>query len=100
MEWTPTDKLVEELRAVKDEFEVAKMRASLAFAERLHVEEGVVVLPGAGFGEGGEGFFRISFIVAPERLVPGISAAHSVSESAMTASLTTSAPVRRMASSC
>ena len=30
--------------------------------------QGVVVLPGSGFGEGGEGFFRISFIVAPERL--------------------------------
>ena len=42
--------------------------ASLAFAERLLEDEGVIVLPGAGFGEGGEGFFRISFIVSPERL--------------------------------
>jgi len=42
--------------------------SSLAFAERLLAEEGLVVLPGAGFGEGGEGFFRISFIVAPDRL--------------------------------
>jgi LL-diaminopimelate aminotransferase len=31
-------------------------------------DEGVVVLPGAGFGPGGEGFFRISFIVPPARL--------------------------------
>ncbi len=38
------------------------------FAERLLEEEGVVVLPGASFGTGGEGFFRVSFIVSPERL--------------------------------
>ena len=42
--------------------------SSLAFAERLLEDEGVVVLPGAGFGAGGEGFFRISFIVPPDRL--------------------------------
>lgn len=42
--------------------------ASNAFAERLLEEEGVVVLPGASFGDAAEGFFRISFIVAPERL--------------------------------
>ena len=27
-----------------------------------------MVMPGAGFGAGGEGFFRISFIVPPARL--------------------------------
>jgi LL-diaminopimelate aminotransferase len=42
--------------------------ASGEFAERLLADEGVVVLPGAGFGAGGEGFFRISFIVEPARL--------------------------------
>lgn len=42
--------------------------SSREFAERLMEEEGVIVLPGAGFGAGGEGFFRISFIVPPERL--------------------------------
>ena len=42
--------------------------ASKEFAERLMDEEGVVVLPGSGFGAGGEGFFRISFIQPPERL--------------------------------
>ncbi len=42
--------------------------ASQQFAERLLEDEGVVVMPGAGFGAGGEGFFRISFIVPPERL--------------------------------
>ncbi|MEO6445192.1 MAG: aminotransferase class I/II-fold pyridoxal phosphate-dependent enzyme [Gemmatimonadaceae bacterium] len=41
---------------------------SKAFADRLMEEEGVIVLPGAGFGAGGEGFFRISFIAAPARL--------------------------------
>jgi LL-diaminopimelate aminotransferase len=38
------------------------------FADRLLREEGVVVLPGASFGPGGEGFFRVSFIVSPDRL--------------------------------
>lgn len=42
--------------------------ASAVFAERLLEDEGVVVLPGSGFGAGGEGFFRVSFIVPPERL--------------------------------
>jgi len=32
-------------------------------------EEGVIVLPGAGFGAGGEGFFRVSFIVPPARMM-------------------------------
>jgi LL-diaminopimelate aminotransferase len=42
--------------------------ASRTFAERLMEDEGVIVLPGSGFGAGGEGFFRISFIVSPDRL--------------------------------
>lgn len=42
--------------------------ASKAFADRLMDEEGVIVMPGSGFGAGGEGFFRISFIVPPDRL--------------------------------
>lgn len=42
--------------------------ASKEFADRLREEHGVIVLPGSGFGEGGEGFFRISFIQSPERL--------------------------------
>ena len=41
---------------------------SALFADRLLEEEGVVVMPGSGFGEGGEGFFRISFITSPERI--------------------------------
>jgi aspartate/methionine/tyrosine aminotransferase len=31
-------------------------------------DEGVIVLPGSGFGAGGEGFFRISFITSPARI--------------------------------
>lgn len=38
------------------------------FAERLMHDAGVIVLPGSSFGAGGEGFFRISFIVPPARL--------------------------------
>ena len=41
---------------------------SALFAERLLEDEGVIVLAGSGFGQGGEGFFRISFITNPERL--------------------------------
>lgn len=41
---------------------------SKLFAERLMDEEGVVVLPGSGFGAGGEGFFRVSFIQSPARI--------------------------------
>jgi LL-diaminopimelate aminotransferase len=31
-------------------------------------EEGVIVMPGSALGAGGEGYFRVSFIVPPERL--------------------------------
>lgn len=41
---------------------------SRPFADRLMNEQGVIVLPGSSFGAGGEGFFRISFIVPPSRL--------------------------------
>lgn len=41
---------------------------SQLFADRLLDDEGVVVMPGTGFGQGGEGFFRISFIASPERM--------------------------------
>ena len=41
---------------------------SKPFAEKLMEDEGVIVLPGAAFGDGGEGFFRVSFIVPPDRL--------------------------------
>lgn len=41
---------------------------SAEFAERALEDQGVVVLPGSGFGPGGEGFFRIALTVGPERL--------------------------------
>lgn len=41
---------------------------SSQFADRLLEDEGVIVLPGSSFGEGGEGYFRVSFITGPERL--------------------------------
>jgi LL-diaminopimelate aminotransferase len=51
---------------------------SATFADRLMSDEGVVVLPGAAFGAGGEGFFRVSFIVPPQRLTEAASRAGRV----------------------
>jgi LL-diaminopimelate aminotransferase len=51
---------------------------SASFAERLLEEEGVVVLPGSAFGEGGEGYFRVSFIAPPERIREGARRAGQV----------------------
>jgi LL-diaminopimelate aminotransferase len=42
--------------------------ASADFADRLLDEYGVVVMAGSAFGQGGEGFFRISFITSPARI--------------------------------
>ena len=42
--------------------------ASRPFADRLLDDEGVVVLPGSALGRGGEGYFRVSFVTAPDRL--------------------------------
>ena len=41
---------------------------SKVFADKLMEQEGVIVMAGAAFGAGGEGFFRISFITSPERI--------------------------------
>jgi LL-diaminopimelate aminotransferase len=41
---------------------------SAVFARRALEETGTVVLPGSGFGPGGEGFFRIALTVGAERL--------------------------------
>jgi LL-diaminopimelate aminotransferase len=40
---------------------------SVAFAERLLEEQAVVVLPGASFGPGGEGYFRVALTVSEAR---------------------------------
>ncbi len=42
--------------------------SSAEFSDKMLDDEGVIVMPGTGFGKGGEGFFRISFIASPERL--------------------------------
>jgi LL-diaminopimelate aminotransferase len=41
---------------------------SEAFARRALLEEGVVIMPGAALGPGGEGFFRVALTQTPERL--------------------------------
>ena len=51
---------------------------SKAFADTLREEEGVIVMPGSGFGQGGEGFFRISFIQPPARLADAAARAGKV----------------------
>ena len=52
--------------------------SSAEFAEFLMEEEGVIVLPGSSFGEGGEGFFRVSFITSPDRIREAASRAGRV----------------------
>jgi LL-diaminopimelate aminotransferase len=47
--------------------------ASADFATRALEEEGVVVLPGSGFGPSGEGFFRIALTVVPHRLKEAVT---------------------------
>ena len=51
---------------------------SAAFADRLREEAGVIVLPGSGFGAGGEGFFRISFIQSEARIAEAATRAGAV----------------------
>lgn len=41
---------------------------SEAFARRALLEQGVVIMPGAALGRGGEGFFRAALTQSPERL--------------------------------
>jgi LL-diaminopimelate aminotransferase len=42
--------------------------ASEPFARRALIEQGVIVMPGAAMGAGGEGFFRVALTQSPERL--------------------------------
>jgi len=49
-------------------FAVEGMTDSLKFASRLVTEAKVGVAPGIAFGNGGEGFLRLCFASAPERL--------------------------------
>lgn len=49
-------------------FKVPEGYTSASFAERLLVEAGVVVTPGTGFGEHGEGYVRLALTVPEDRL--------------------------------
>ena len=51
---------------------------SATFADRVLEEHGVIVMPGSGFGKGGEGFFRISFIASPARIAEAAQRAGKV----------------------
>jgi LL-diaminopimelate aminotransferase len=51
---------------------------SAEFAQFLIEEEGVVVMPGSNFGVAGEGFFRVSFVTAPDRIREAASRAGRV----------------------
>ncbi|MDU2064607.1 MAG: pyridoxal phosphate-dependent aminotransferase [Sporomusaceae bacterium] len=42
------------------------------FTRRLMLEEGVVIVPGTGFGEAGEGFARISYATSEENIREGL----------------------------
>lgn len=52
--------------------------ASAAFCDTLREDEGVIAMPGSGFGAGGEGFFRISFIQSGARIAEAAARAGRV----------------------
>ncbi len=62
--------------------------ASAEFCDRLREEQGVIAMPGSGFGAGGEGFFRISFIQSGARIAEAARRAGLV----LTAMTTASSP--------
>jgi LL-diaminopimelate aminotransferase len=51
---------------------VPKGYNSADFCEKLIEEQGIVVTPGSGFGEEGEGYFRISITINKERIAEAI----------------------------
>lgn len=48
------------------------------FARRVLEQQGVVIMPGTAFGEGGEGFFRIALTVPSDRLREGVERIEAV----------------------
>ncbi len=52
--------------------QVPERYSSASFAEKLLEEAGLVVTPGNGFGEPGEGYFRIALTKGKERLLEAI----------------------------
>ncbi len=51
---------------------VPKGKSSMAFTKELIASQGLVVTPGIGFGEAGEGFFRLSLTVKNEQIFEAI----------------------------
>jgi len=51
---------------------VPKGYSSADFCEKLIEEQGIVVTPGSGFGDEGEGYFRISITIKEERIAEAI----------------------------
>lgn len=47
--------------------------SSASFATRLIEEAGVVVTPGTGYGEGGEGYIRLSLTISDSDLIEGLN---------------------------
>jgi LL-diaminopimelate aminotransferase len=47
---------------------VPQGHTSADFCEKLIEETGIVVTPGSGFGDEGEGYFRISITINEERI--------------------------------
>jgi len=47
---------------------VPKGYTSADFCEKLIEEQGIVVTPGSGFGDAGEGYFRISITIGEDRI--------------------------------
>jgi LL-diaminopimelate aminotransferase len=45
-----------------------RFKSSSEFADELLYKSGIVVVPGEGFGEYGEGFFRVSIVCSEEQL--------------------------------
>ncbi len=61
------------------------------FARRALDEEGVVVLPGAAFGPGGEGYFRVALTAPPARIAAAAARLGRVRSRGMEASVAPSA---------
>lgn len=51
---------------------VPKGYTSADFCEKLIEEQGIVVTPGSGFGDEGEGYFRISITIGEDRIAEAI----------------------------
>ncbi|MHB9093435.1 MAG: LL-diaminopimelate aminotransferase [Eubacteriales bacterium] len=52
---------------------VPKGYTSISFAEEVFQKTGVVITPGNGYGEYGEGYFRIALTVEKERMIEAIN---------------------------